>query len=106
MMGAFLPVNVDFRPDTGTVHVRGACKGRNFDVQISRATMEFLLGAKTLSKKNAEAAVSRHRDRLQRAAAIALARSAPDCRDIVIEFEDYMAMKVVRPAPRQAGKAT
>jgi hypothetical protein len=97
MMVAFLPVNMDFRPATGTVHVKGACKGRNFDVQISRATIEFLLGAKMLNKKNAEAAVSRHRDRLQRAAAIALNRSAQDCGDIVIELEDYKATKVAPP---------
>ena len=106
MMVAFLPVNVEFRPDTGTVHLKGACKGRNFDVQISRATIELLLGAKTLNKKNAEDAVSRHRDRLQLAAAIALNKSEQDCRDIVIELEDYMATKVARPASRRAGKAT
>jgi hypothetical protein len=106
MMVAFLPVNVDFRPDTGTVHLKGACEGRNFDIQVSRAIIESLLGAKRVNKKNAEAAISRHTDRLQRAAAIALARSEPECRDFVIELEDYMATKVAFPASRRAGKTT
>jgi hypothetical protein len=102
MMVGFLPVNVDFRPETQTVHLKGACKGRNFDVQISRATLGFLIGAKKLNKETAEAAVSRNRDRLQRAAAIALSRSGQDCRDIVIELDDYIVTRTSSAAPRQA----
>lgn len=105
MMIAFLPVLVEFHSKAGTVHLKGACQGRNFDVEISRATLSFLLGAEKLNKKSAQDAVSRHKDRLQKAASIASKRSATSCGDIVIELDDYILAKGARSATRSTVKA-
>lgn len=77
-----------YHPRSRSVQVTATDGINEIEVLIPRDAIEFLSGAENLSKEESLAAVLRCKDRLEEAAANALARSGAGATTIVIEMHD------------------
>jgi hypothetical protein len=93
----FSPTYIRFNNATRAVHVTADCDGNNVDILIGRAVIEYLAGARELNKDQCFTTVVKHKEQLQFAAEIALARYGNDCRALAIELSDLKL--IVSPAP-------
>jgi hypothetical protein len=77
-----------YHPRSRSVQVSATDGINEIEVLIPRDAIEFLSGAENLSKEETLAAVLRCKERLEEAAANALARHGADATTIVIEMLD------------------
>jgi hypothetical protein len=97
-----LPKRLRFNRATHGVHVVAEHDGKQVDVIISRAVIEWLRGANGLSQDESFTTVVKHREQLQRAAQIAADRRDDDHRaTVVVEMSD-LRMSERRKAPSEA----
>jgi hypothetical protein len=77
-----------YHPRSRSVQVSATDGINEIEVLIPRDAIEFLTGAENLSKEESLAAVMRCKDRLEEAAANALARNGAGATTLVIEMHD------------------
>jgi hypothetical protein len=77
-----------YHPRSRSVQITATDGVNEIEVLIPRDAIEFLSGAESLSKEESLAAVMRYKDRLEEAAANAMARNGAGATTIVIEMLD------------------
>lgn len=77
-----------YHPRSRSVQISATDGVNEIEVLIPRDAIEFLSGAENLSKEESLAAVTRCKDRLEEAAANALARNGAGTVTLVIEMHD------------------